>query len=151
MVWKGKRQRKRRATGIHVKRRENFTQFVRTWILLSFLKSASFCQAQNMDSLFSYGLYNCSTIILRRDITILLMLNRSELLNILQNALDSSTEREVLRDAFLDCFFNYQERPFDLSWWQKLFWSLIFAAMLLVATGGNVIVIWIVLGKWSLF
>ncbi|XP_060819533.1 tachykinin-like peptides receptor 86C isoform X2 [Bombus pascuorum] len=98
-----------------------------------------------MDNLFSYGLYNCSTIILRRDITILLMLNRSELLNILQNALDSSTEREVLRDAFLDCFFNYQERPFDLSWWQKLFWSLIFAAMLLVATGGNVIVIWIVL------
>lgn len=100
-----------------------------------------------MDNLFSYGLYNCSTIILRRDITILLMLNRSELLNILQNALDSSTERQVLHDAFLDCLFNYQERPFDLSWWQKLFWSLIFAAMLLVATGGNIIVIWIVLGK----
>ncbi|XP_050600134.1 tachykinin-like peptides receptor 86C isoform X3 [Bombus affinis] len=98
-----------------------------------------------MDNLFSYGLYNCSTIILRRDITILLMLNRSELLNILQNALDSSTERQVLHDAFLDCLFNYQERPFDLSWWQKLFWSLIFAAMLLVATGGNIIVIWIVL------
>ena len=100
-----------------------------------------------MNSLILYGLYNCSATILERNITFLLMLNRSELLNILRNALDSSAEQKVLRDAFLDCFFNYQERPFDLSWWQKLFWSLIFAAMLLVATCGNVIVIWIVLGK----
>ncbi|XP_034943152.1 tachykinin-like peptides receptor 86C isoform X3 [Chelonus insularis] len=38
-----------------------------------------------------------------------------------------------------------QERPFDLPWWQKLSWSTIFAVILLVATGGNIIVMWIVL------
>ncbi|XP_017758550.1 PREDICTED: tachykinin-like peptides receptor 86C [Eufriesea mexicana] len=98
-----------------------------------------------MNSLFLYGLYNCSATVLEQNITFLLRFNRSDLLEILQNAFEKSNERNALRDAFLDCLLNYQERPFDLPWWQKLFWSLIFAAMLLVATGGNVIVIWIVL------
>ena len=40
-------------------------------------------------------------------------------------------------------------RPFDLIWWQKLIWTSVFALMLLVATGGNIIVMWIVLGKFT--
>lgn len=40
-------------------------------------------------------------------------------------------------------------RPYDLAWWQKLVWTIVFAVMLLIATGGNTIVMWIVLGKFS--
>ncbi|XP_012145303.1 tachykinin-like peptides receptor 86C [Megachile rotundata] len=98
-----------------------------------------------MNNLVLYSLYNCSATVLDRNVTFLLKLNRSELLSVLGDALDRSTEHEALRDAFFDCLFNYQERPFDLPWWQKLCWSLLYAAMLLVATGGNIIVIWIVL------
>lgn len=31
--------------------------------------------------------------------------------------------------------------------WRKIIWSILFAAMVLVATGGNLIVIWIVLAN----
>jgi hypothetical protein len=34
-----------------------------------------------------------------------------------------------------------------MAWWQQLGWSALFALMLLVATGGNAIVLWIVLGE----
>lgn len=34
-----------------------------------------------------------------------------------------------------------------MVWWQQLVWSALFALMLLVATGGNAIVLWIVLGE----
>ncbi|GFU44644.1 tachykinin-like peptides receptor 99D [Nephila pilipes] len=34
---------------------------------------------------------------------------------------------------------------FILPWWQQLIWTLIFGSMIFVATGGNVIVMWIVL------
>jgi hypothetical protein len=34
-----------------------------------------------------------------------------------------------------------------MAWWQQLGWSALFALMLLVATGGNTIVLWIVLGE----
>ncbi|KAG8230362.1 hypothetical protein J437_LFUL010574 [Ladona fulva] len=34
---------------------------------------------------------------------------------------------------------------FILPWWRQLIWTLLFAVMVVVATGGNVIVIWIVL------
>lgn len=94
-----------------------------------------------------HGLYNCSVTVFKQNITFLQQLNRSELLSVLHDALDSSMQPEVLRDTFLECLFNFQERPFDLQWWQKLFWSVIFVAMLFVATVGNVIVIWIVLGE----
>ncbi|KAJ9580730.1 hypothetical protein L9F63_024093, partial [Diploptera punctata] len=32
-----------------------------------------------------------------------------------------------------------------MSWWQQLVWSAVFALMLVVAIGGNAIVMWIVL------
>lgn len=32
-----------------------------------------------------------------------------------------------------------------LPWWRQLIWSILFAGMVVVATGGNLIVIWIVL------
>ena len=35
--------------------------------------------------------------------------------------------------------------------WVKVLWTIIFLGMILVATGGNCIVIWIVTGKWVNF
>ncbi|MPC26146.1 Tachykinin-like peptides receptor 86C [Portunus trituberculatus] len=42
------------------------------------------------------------------------------------------------------------DRPYLLPWWQQLTWTLAFGAMLLVAVGGNAIVMWIVIGRKSL-
>jgi len=77
----------------------------------------------------------------------LLRLNLSEIRYFIDETLNKSTRRDILRQALFDCILINQERPFDLPWWQKLFWSLIFAVILLIATGGNIIVMWIVLGK----
>lgn len=93
-------------------------------------------------------LYNCSAIILERDITFLIQLNHTDLLAILNQALVTSTERDLLWSNFTDCLFAGKQRPFDLEWWQKLSWSAVFAVILTVATGGNIIVMWIVLGMF---
>ncbi|XP_026825861.1 tachykinin-like peptides receptor 86C isoform X2 [Ooceraea biroi] len=98
-----------------------------------------------MSGLILERLYNCSALILERNVTLLSRLNRSEFHHFVEEALNKSSRRDVLRDALSDCIFVNQERPFDLPWWQKLFWSLIFAVILLMATGGNIIVMWIVL------
>ncbi|CAB3375735.1 Hypothetical predicted protein [Cloeon dipterum] len=37
------------------------------------------------------------------------------------------------------------ENQFILPWWRQVLWSVLYAMMVVVATGGNVIVIWIVL------
>jgi hypothetical protein len=37
--------------------------------------------------------------------------------------------------------------PYYLAWWQQLAWSTVFAVMVIVAVGGNSIVMWIVLGE----
>ena len=34
---------------------------------------------------------------------------------------------------------------FILPWWRTLLWTMLFAVMVVVSTGGNLIVIWIVL------
>ncbi|KAH0950507.1 hypothetical protein HN011_012265, partial [Eciton burchellii] len=99
----------------------------------------------NMNNTSLEHLYNCSAQILERNVTLLLRLNRSEFRDFIEEALNKSSRRDVLRDALSDCIFVNQERPFDLHWWQKLLWALIFAVILLVATGGNIIVMWIVL------
>lgn len=39
------------------------------------------------------------------------------------------------------------EDNLSMSWWIKLIWFAIFIIMVLVAIGGNCIVIWIVIGK----
>ncbi|XP_015591693.1 tachykinin-like peptides receptor 86C isoform X4 [Cephus cinctus] len=98
-----------------------------------------------MNGIDSLRLYNCSAIVLQRNITFLVDLNRSELLNILKEALDNSIRKEFFQDILSDCLLPRQRRPFDLPWWQKLSWASIFASMLLVAIGGNAIVMWIVL------
>jgi len=100
-----------------------------------------------MNSLNVEYLYNCTASILERNVTLLLRLNLSEIRYFIDETLNKSTRRDILRQALFDCILVNQERPFDLPWWQKLFWSLIFAVILLIATGGNIIVIWIVLGK----
>ncbi|XP_025075035.1 tachykinin-like peptides receptor 86C [Pogonomyrmex barbatus] len=99
----------------------------------------------NMNNSHLEHLYNCSASILELNITLLLRLNFNEIRYFIEGALNKSTMRDYLRQALLDCILVNQKRPFDLPWWQKLFWSLIFAVILLVATGGNIIVIWIVL------
>ncbi|CAD7084718.1 unnamed protein product [Hermetia illucens] len=38
-----------------------------------------------------------------------------------------------------------QANMFILPWWRQLLWSILFGGMVIVATGGNLIVIWIVL------
>ncbi|XP_053975397.1 tachykinin-like peptides receptor 99D isoform X2 [Hylaeus volcanicus] len=38
-----------------------------------------------------------------------------------------------------------QRNQFVLPWWRQMIWTLLFAGMIIVATGGNLIVIWIVL------
>jgi hypothetical protein len=44
-----------------------------------------------------------------------------------------------------------QHPHLQMSWWQQLGWSAVFAIMLVVAIGGNTIVMWIVLGELSFF
>lgn len=38
-----------------------------------------------------------------------------------------------------------QENAFILPWYQQIVWSLLFGSMILIAAGGNLIVIWIVI------
>ncbi|KAM0728524.1 Tachykinin-like peptides receptor 86C [Formica fusca] len=99
----------------------------------------------NMNNMTLERVFNCSEWLLELNITLLLKVNRSEFRHFFEEALNRSTRPNVLREALLDCIFINRERPFDLPWWQKLFWSLIFAVILLVATSGNIIVMWIVL------
>ncbi|XP_043480938.1 tachykinin-like peptides receptor 86C isoform X2 [Leptopilina heterotoma] len=98
-----------------------------------------------MNSVSLVNLHNCTALVLDQNVTLLMGLNRSELLQVLKEALDRSLQRELLRDALSDCLHTNQQRPFDLPWWQKLVWSLVYAIILMVATGGNIIVMWIVL------
>ncbi|XP_015186351.1 PREDICTED: tachykinin-like peptides receptor 86C [Polistes dominula] len=96
-----------------------------------------------MKSVNLFHLYNCSTFVLKTNVSTLTKLNYSELISLLDETLPLLKVSE--QDAFFECFHGEQERPYDLPWWQKLSWSLIFAIILLIATGGNIIVMWIVL------
>lgn len=40
---------------------------------------------------------------------------------------------------------NSDVNQFILPWWRQLLWSILFGGMVIVATGGNLIVVWIVL------
>ena len=46
-------------------------------------------------------------------------------------------------DSFLD--EAPQSNQFILPWWRTLLWTMLFAVMVVVSTGGNLIVVWIVL------
>ncbi|RWS06473.1 G protein-coupled receptor-like protein, partial [Dinothrombium tinctorium] len=50
------------------------------------------------------------------------------------NSTGNSNETEVT---------GFDRNVYILPWWQQLIWSTIFGSMVLVATGGNLIVIWI--------
>lgn len=46
----------------------------------------------------------------------------------------------------IDCFVEVDEgNRFILPLWRQAYWSILYAGMVIVATGGNLIVIWIVL------
>ena len=99
-------------------------------------------------------LYNCTATLLLQldpglDVKSVWRLNLSEVLDLLQETFsetEDTVKRTALRDFMSECLFPLQ-RPYDLVWWQKLVWTVVFASMLVVATGGNTIVMWIVLGK----
>ncbi|XP_066996206.2 tachykinin-like peptides receptor 99D [Anabrus simplex] len=40
---------------------------------------------------------------------------------------------------------RFEINPFILPWWRQLIWTILFAGMVIVASGGNLIVIWIVM------
>jgi tachykinin-like receptor len=104
------------------------------------------------------ALYNCTALLLLQmdpdtNVNSVWMLNRSQVLDILDVTLteeETSAKWTVVHDFISECLFPSQ-RPYDLAWWQKLVWTVVFAAMLVVATGGNTIVMWIVLGKQCMF
>jgi len=52
-------------------------------------------------------------------------------------------------DTYYNGTYNHTDlelrNQFVLPWWRQMIWTLLFAGMITVATGGNLIVIWIVL------
>ncbi|EEB16930.1 class A rhodopsin-like G-protein coupled receptor GPRtak2, putative [Pediculus humanus corporis] len=79
--------------------------------------------------------------------------NKTSVYEFLQDVLDGKNQyltpemKKKATDFVTNCVLP--PKPFDLIWWQKLIWTSVFAVMLLVATGGNIIVMWIVLGKFT--
>ena len=113
------------------------------------------------DAIDDDTLFNCTGLMMLqmdplRNLSSLWMLNRSQVVELLDFALDEvdsmqdPIRRTAIRDFISECLFP-TSRPYDLAWWQKLMWTIIFAAMLVVSTGGNTIVMWIVLGKYMQF
>jgi tachykinin-like receptor len=108
------------------------------------------------DDIDGERLYNCTALLLLQldpsaNVNAFWTLNRSQmfdLLNVTLKEAESSARWLALREFMSECLFPLQ-RPYDLVWWQKLVWTVVFAAMLVVATGGNTIVMWIVLGEYS--
>ncbi|KAJ9584444.1 hypothetical protein L9F63_021198 [Diploptera punctata] len=112
------------------------------------------------ESVDDVTLLNCTGVMMLqinplRNLSSLWTLNRSEIVELLDLALDEvdnlqdPIRRTTIRDFISECLFP-ASRPYDLAWWQKLVWTVIFAAMLSVSTGGNIIVMWIVLGKYCI-
>jgi hypothetical protein len=99
-------------------------------------------------------LYNCTEMLLLQldsglDVKSVWTLNRSQVLGLLDMTLaetENPVKRTALENLMSQCLFP-SSRPYDLAWWQKLVWTVVFASMLVVSTGGNAIVMWIVLGK----
>lgn len=110
------------------------------------------------DAIDDVSLYNCTaSLLMQLDSSVnakfVWTLNRSQVVDLLEVALtqtDSSAQWTALRDFISECLLPAQ-RPYDLAWWQKLMWAVVFGAMLVVATGGNIIVMWIVLGKQIIY
>jgi hypothetical protein len=106
------------------------------------------------DAIEDASLYNCTAMLLLQldatsSVNSVWTLNRSQVLELLDLALteaETPAKSTALRDFLSECLFPSQ-RPYDLVWWQKLAWAVVYGAMLVVATGGNTIVMWIVLGK----
>lgn len=54
------------------------------------------------------------------------------------------------RNWIRECLRSPPVRPYEISVEQKVLWTFLFGTMLFIAIVGNSIVIWIVLGKFSL-
>ena len=107
-------------------------------------------------SIESPNLYNCTATLLQRldpglDVESVWTLNHSELLELLEatfSETENSAKKTEIRDFMSECLIL--QNPYEMVWWQKLMWTAIFASMLVVATGGNTIVMWIVLGEYNI-
>ncbi|BES91946.1 receptor [Nesidiocoris tenuis] len=95
------------------------------------------------DEVDIHTLFNCTVLVVGRDL--LAGLNRSEILGIIGRVVEEDNTRET-RDFLRECILK--EPPSHvLLWWEKLAWIIVFVSMVVVATFGNTVVIWIVLGK----
>ncbi|KAK9507747.1 hypothetical protein O3M35_007531 [Rhynocoris fuscipes] len=52
---------------------------------------------------------------------------------------------DLSNSSFNDTFEDEGGNQFILPWWKQLIWTFLFGVMVIVGTGGNLIVIWIVL------
>lgn len=88
-------------------------------------------------------LYNCTVLVVGHDL--LVGLNRSEILRVIGQVIEEDKNSKV-RDFLRECILQ-EPPPYVLVWWEKLVWIIVFVSMVVVATFGNAVVIWIVLGK----
>jgi len=106
----------------------------------------------------SPNLYNCTATLLQQldpgfDMKYVWALNRSDVQELLETTFsqtENTVNRTAMRNFMSECLVSLQN-PYEMVWWQKLVWTVIFASMLVVATGGNTIVMWIVLGKYNIY
>ncbi|XP_014241538.1 tachykinin-like peptides receptor 86C isoform X2 [Cimex lectularius] len=84
-------------------------------------------------------LYNCTSLVLGPDT--IAGFNRSELLNAVGIA---ATKNSSARSTLRKCLLTEPLTSY-IPWWQKLLWIVLFSSMVIVATTGNAIVMWIVL------
>lgn len=57
----------------------------------------------------------------------------------------SLTLCNVTNSTCVECPTEDEVNKYNLPWWNELIWYVLFMGMVIVATGGNTIVIWIVL------
>ncbi|KAF6213656.1 hypothetical protein GE061_011378 [Apolygus lucorum] len=94
------------------------------------------------DEVDNQTLYNCTVLVVGREP--LLGLNRSEILTVITRIVEEDKTLKT-RDFLRDCIYQ-EPPPYVLVWWEKLAWIIVFVSMVIVATFGNAVVIWIVLG-----
>ncbi|XP_073993519.1 tachykinin-like peptides receptor 86C isoform X2 [Rhodnius prolixus] len=88
-------------------------------------------------------LYNCSGFVLGREVV--LRLNESELLNAIAAVISADTTNRARKFLKQCLYLEPATSSYDINWWEKIIWIAMFASMLVIATTGNAIVMWIVL------
>ncbi|KAL7023259.1 hypothetical protein ACKWTF_012541 [Chironomus riparius] len=113
-----------------------------------------------IDSVPTNVLQNCTIEVINRypklsneNVTNIASYNRSNVVDILSDTFvkfsdvyTDTTSQIYFKEFLSGCLFSTVNRkPYELSWQLRIFWSLLFGVMLLIAISGNCIVLWIVL------